>query len=493
MSFSADIYNKKLASLQETQDSIVTISQWVLFHHRHCKESAELWSKFILKPQHNSAKRLSLLYLCNDVVQQARHKRKYEFIQEFSKVLPEVFNKVFRSLDANIQPKVERLIGVWEQRKVFSGADIINFRKSIELSKQNKVVTDNASDDQSASRPTASNDSVVPDLKHLNNTYLHLNQLVDVSQANLNQVGVQSKTYLPNNPGLSDNLPSPKIYISKLNTLEKLCNMSKQNIDEIKRDRKEIIKILDGLKNVLSDALTTDDSKISIIDNKLEKLYTTRTELKEILDEDEKDTVPDTKKDEDDEEPSPEFEMEDLELPGNFGNNANDEDDDMIPTYEDDEEEDDDDKRTVKRQKTSSNSTPNQTPTPGSTSGNSTPSSKKSVAFSENIQIKEFDREEQTDIIKVIKSDDDSDDNDKNNEEGDLESNISDEFGKHHKDDLELKHEKEQDVPVNGSGEVDDDDDEYDPLGGLGDDDNSNDDDGDQKNSAVLDILSKLK
>lgn len=476
MSFSSENFNKKLASLQETQDSIVTISQWVLFHHRHSKELANLWSKFIVQPKYDSPKKLSLLYLCNDVVQQARHKRKMEFITEFGKILPEVFNAIYSSLDNPIKPKVDRLINVWEQRNVFSASDIKNFRKAIELSKAGESLEANAP------ATPAVNLSIVPDLKNLNDNYAHLNKLTDTSQANLNQVGLQSKLYLPAHPGLSDNLPSPKIYISKLNTLEKLCNISKKNIEDTKLERNDIIKTLDNLKKIMVDSLSIDDSKLNIINNKLDKLYSTRSELQQILNEEEPSEVNDNADKE--EEPSPALDEDE------------DDEDDLIPTYENDSE-DDEEEPAAKKQKTEA-TPPTPTPilTPGSTSGNSTPSHRKSVAFAENIEIKEYDREELTEVIKIVKSDDDI--NDFDNDDIEEDTGISNDYAKVHKDSLELKHEHDK---LGNPSAADDDDDAYDPASGFSGLSSNGEADtlspaftnNEADKSAVLDLLSKLR
>lgn len=461
MSFSTASFTKKLASLQETQDSIVTISQWVLFHHRHSDEIAKLWASYTVLKGQLLAKKLSLLYLCNDVVQQAKHKKKAEFLVAFSSVLPEVLNAVYAALDHLIKAKVDRLINVWEQRNVFQNTDIAGFRKAVDLSKNNKLL-EKAS--EPAAPPRSANSVLVAlDLTQLNTLYLHMNQLIDILQANLTQVGIQSKTYLPQNPSASDNLPSPKVYISKLNVLDRLCNISKDNIAQIKKDRLEILRVLETLKTLVSEGLATDDSKISIIDGKLERLRSSRDELKSIVAENGDEPDPTTA---DEEEPSPAYNDEE-DAP------KVDDDDDIVPTYEDSDEED---SPPPKKQKLAT--PPLATPTP---SGDSTPSQKKSVAFSENIEIKEYNREDNTQVIKIVKSDDDSlemDDVD--------EPVIPNDFEKHHKDDLELKHDHEGAVSYELDPEQnDDDDDGYDPSSGV-------DDENDQGNSTVLDLLSKL-
>ncbi|PVH15503.1 uncharacterized protein CXQ87_003345 [Candidozyma duobushaemuli] len=437
MSFSPDVFKKKLDSLQETQDSIVSISQWVLFHHRRVKELCQLWSEYTLSddPKLNSKKKLSLLYLCNDVVQQARHKRKPEFSAEFAKCLPEVLHKVFPSMDDPIKPKIERLRDLW-------GSDIRNMRRAIDSSKSGKSFD--------AEAPVAKVQPAGPklnsELVHLNNLYNHMTQLSDVCNSNLTQIGFQSKQYLPNDHGSQDALPSPKIYISKLNVLEKLCSVTSQNLTDIKAARKDVLSSLQNLQRLLEDGLSTDESKEQIIAQRLEKLNSTRSSLQEMLD----------GEGAEDEEASPAFEKD---SPPPVAAPAPSNDDDALPTYDNSDSDDDDDDRDeppAKRRKASDSSV------------SSNASGKKSVAFSEDIQINEYDREEQTDVIKVAKSDNESDDD--TNFEPSLPENLE-EYEAHHKDDLELH--KIQQGGSNGTG------------GG------SNGGDSDQ-NAGLLNLLSKL-
>lgn len=444
MSFTPDILNRKLEALQETQDSIVTISQWVLFHHRHSKEMTQIWADYILKlPSNNSAKKLSLLYLCNDVVQQARHKRKMDFIVDFSKVLPNVLNVIYNSLDPMIKNKVNRLINVWSERQIFSAPDIKNMRLAMELSTGNKSY-EGPSNEVKSSLQGPPKETIVPELKLLNNVFQHMNKLSDVNQSNMSQIGTQCKTYLPSDPLSSDNLPSPKIYISKLNVLEKLCLMTNNNLNEIKKDRAEILKMLDTLRLAMTEGMAADDNKINIINQRLEKLNSTRQDLSEMIDSSQSSK-----------EQKKQTSSADVEEPSPVYNNDSEDD---IPTYENDSA--DEDAPSPKKIK----------PSP---EANTTSTNRKSVAFSEDIEVNEYDREEQTVAIKIAKSDD-SDEYDYEPEDGE---DIPMEFEKKHKDDLELKHEHE-----NG-GE------------GAGDHQNnvqSSETPGNQLDNNVLSLLSKL-
>lgn len=453
MSFSPEIFRKKLDSLQETQDSIVSISQWVLFHHRHAADLCQIWASYAMGdgPAINLTKRLALLYLCNDVVQQARHKRKPEFAAGFAKALPKVLHQVYPKLDSAIKPKLERLIGVWEQRNIFTAAQIQALRHSVELLKSGKPLADTLAPEKGSPQPTG----VATDLVHLNNLFNHMAQLLELSLSNLSQVGYQSKQYLPHDMSALDNLPLPKVYISKLNVLEKLCNMTTQNLQDVKKAREEILAVLSNLQSIHMDGLKTDDSKLKIISQKLEKLHSTRLELQDMADNDNTEA--------DDEEASPVFETTTTET----------DNDDLVPTYETSSDEEDDkpaSEAIVSASEDDGRYTPN-SPKKRKLSDSSTSSrtSKKSVAFSEDIEVKEFERDEETDVIKILPSESDS--------EEDyvpiMEPKIPDDlklFESHHKDDLELLHDRQHT-----------DSDGYEPS----------QEDSDSK-SGLLDLLSKL-
>ncbi|RLV89620.1 hypothetical protein JA1_005062 [Spathaspora sp. JA1] len=406
MSFSPNSFCKKLDVLQETQESIVSISQWVLFHQKHCKESAKTWAEYIIGNQHSSNKKLSLLYLCNDVVQQARRKRKQEFITEFARVLPMVLQKIYPSVDSAIRAKIDRLVGVWQQRNIFDNNDIEKMKSS--LSKQEPVQQVNQ---------TGSKDSVVADLKHINDLYNHLNQLTDLSQANLTQFGIQSKTYLPNDPSGSDNLPAPRQYIAKLNMLDELSKVSINSIGEIKNTKLKIKAHLDNLSRLLSESIKTEDSKIGIINEKIARLNNTRDELRTMLEGGES-KPKQVQQEEEEEEESPVFEAI----------ADDDDDDDLLPTYEDDDDVKEDNKGKRRYSQTSS--------------GGSTPTSKR-VSFSEDIEVKEFDRDEESNEVDTHHP---------------PPNEAIAEMIHHHKDSVELKHEHDAlNGETNGDGPTNED------------------------------------
>ncbi|CAN3372403.1 hypothetical protein DIURU_002465 [Diutina rugosa] len=326
MSFSADGFSRKLEALQETQDSIVKLSQWVLFHHRNLRDIARMWAAFVEKqPRGSSRKQLTLLYLCNDVVQQAKRKRKQEFVDEFASVLPTVFQRVYARLDSPTQGKVDRLISVWQDRVVFDSAQIASFKQAI---KQSVSAQPSAAAGPPAT--AAGSTKLVPELNHLNDLFGQLNKVNTTAQGNLAQFNVQSKQYLPGED--APNAPSPKVWISKLNTLEKLGEMATTAIKDQQRLKQQIRSQLALMLKTLEEGVSKDDDKLADIASKLQTLDETRQELKQM------------NSDTDDHKPRPLPTKPSSSSSASASASASaDEEDDALPTYEKDSDDDDDD------------------------------------------------------------------------------------------------------------------------------------------------------
>lgn len=114
--FNEQILVEKLAKLNSSQKSIETLSHWCIFHRKRAKQVVETWERQFhcsLREQ-----RLSFLYLANDILQNSR-RNGLEFVGEFWKVLPDALRDVMENGDEFGRNAVLRLIGIWEERKVF--------------------------------------------------------------------------------------------------------------------------------------------------------------------------------------------------------------------------------------------------------------------------------------------------------------------------------------------------------------------------------------
>ncbi|KAK6440107.1 hypothetical protein LTR95_003671 [Oleoguttula sp. CCFEE 5521] len=117
MAYSDDAVKAKLAALNETQDSIVTVAQWIMFHRRHANRTAALWLARLTDS--STTKRLNLLYLANEVVQQSRARSKNDFLLAFEPLIADATALAYKNASVDVQAKIKRVVEVWRQRGIF--------------------------------------------------------------------------------------------------------------------------------------------------------------------------------------------------------------------------------------------------------------------------------------------------------------------------------------------------------------------------------------
>ncbi|KAK8546494.1 hypothetical protein V6N13_067709 [Hibiscus sabdariffa] len=114
--FDGQVLTEKLSKLNNSQQSIESLSRWCITHRKKAKQIVETWDKLFNSSQ--KERRVSFLYLANDILQNSRRKGS-EFVNEFWKVLPTALKHVYDSGDENGKKAVTRLVDIWEERKVF--------------------------------------------------------------------------------------------------------------------------------------------------------------------------------------------------------------------------------------------------------------------------------------------------------------------------------------------------------------------------------------
>ncbi|KAI4348525.1 hypothetical protein L6164_009238 [Bauhinia variegata] len=114
--FDGQILAEKLLKLNNSQQSIESLSRWCISHRKKAKEIVETWDKLFNSSQ--KEQRVSFLYLANDILQNSRRKGS-EFVNEFWKVLPAALRHVHENGDEYGRKAVTRLVDIWEERKVF--------------------------------------------------------------------------------------------------------------------------------------------------------------------------------------------------------------------------------------------------------------------------------------------------------------------------------------------------------------------------------------
>ncbi|KAH7141188.1 ABC multidrug transporter mdr2 [Dactylonectria estremocensis] len=117
MAYNDDSVLARLSSLNESHDSIATAAQWIMFHRRHADRTVQLWVQRLRDS--SSTKRLSLVYLANEVAQQSKIRHKDDFIIAFAPVMAEAISIAYKGAPADIQSKLKRVVDVWKDRAIF--------------------------------------------------------------------------------------------------------------------------------------------------------------------------------------------------------------------------------------------------------------------------------------------------------------------------------------------------------------------------------------
>ncbi|XP_041605214.1 regulation of nuclear pre-mRNA domain-containing protein 1A [Vulpes lagopus] len=91
--FSEAALEKKLSELSNSQQSVQTLSLWLIHHRKHSRPIVTVWERELRKAKPN--RKLTFLYLANDVIQNSKRKGP-EFTKDFAPVIVEAFKHVSR-------------------------------------------------------------------------------------------------------------------------------------------------------------------------------------------------------------------------------------------------------------------------------------------------------------------------------------------------------------------------------------------------------------
>jgi len=116
-SFSTTQLEKKIKTLTMSQQSIQTLSLWAMHHRKHAKTVVEAWFENLQKVK--PKKKLALMYLANDILQNSRRKGP-EYMKEFQTVLPQAFMHCCQEQDKKTLEQLKRILTIWLERGVYN-------------------------------------------------------------------------------------------------------------------------------------------------------------------------------------------------------------------------------------------------------------------------------------------------------------------------------------------------------------------------------------
>lgn len=116
---------KKLLELNPSQQSIQTLSLWLIHHRKHHSIIVRTWLKELQKAP--TSKKLTFMYLANDVIQNSK-KKGPEFGKEFENVLLKAFKVIAQSgPEEKTIHNLNRILHIWGERGVYEEAKIKEF------------------------------------------------------------------------------------------------------------------------------------------------------------------------------------------------------------------------------------------------------------------------------------------------------------------------------------------------------------------------------
>lgn len=124
--FSEAALEKKLSELSNSQQSVQTLSLWLIHHRKHSRIIVSVWDRELRKAKPN--RKLTFLYLANDVIQNSKRKGP-EFTKDFAPVIVEAFKHVSSDTDEGCKKHLGRVLSIWEERAVYEN-DILEHLKT---------------------------------------------------------------------------------------------------------------------------------------------------------------------------------------------------------------------------------------------------------------------------------------------------------------------------------------------------------------------------
>ncbi|KAL8739417.1 MAG: hypothetical protein Q9190_007784 [Brigantiaea leucoxantha] len=239
MAYTDDAVKARLSALNETQESIVSVAQWVMFHRRHADRTATLWLDKIKDSGVN--KRLNLIYLSNEVAQQSKARRKDDFLIAFSPILAEAVATAYKGATNEVQQKLRRVVEVWRQRQIFEEGiqeAIENRIDELDKSRSGKKVLGGSlfSRDSGAAAP--------PEIAPL----VPLQIAVAKANAATATASAIATTEYDKLTDPSKSIPAPPVHAARLSALLKNLASAEGAVNESVKARRALI---DGLEKLL--------------------------------------------------------------------------------------------------------------------------------------------------------------------------------------------------------------------------------------------------
>ncbi|CAH0761328.1 unnamed protein product [Diatraea saccharalis] len=128
--FTENALVRKLQELNSSQQSIQTLSLWLIHHRKHHAAIVKTWYKELLKAK--DSKQLTFMYLANDVIQNSK-KKGPEYGKEFGEVLLDSLKHMAKTgINAKTKHSLHRILNIWEERGVYDSEKIQEYKEAVD-------------------------------------------------------------------------------------------------------------------------------------------------------------------------------------------------------------------------------------------------------------------------------------------------------------------------------------------------------------------------
>ncbi|KAJ4389092.1 hypothetical protein N0V93_006554 [Gnomoniopsis smithogilvyi] len=252
MAYNDDAVLARLSALNESHDSIATCAQWIMFHRRHAERSVQIW--FQKLKESPSTRRLNLIYLSNEVVQQSKARHKDDFPLAFAPIIAEAAAVTYKGATPDVQNKVRRVVEVWRDRAVFQ--EPIQAAIETRIDDLDKA---RGAGKSGVNNATIGGPSVPSELMPLIAPASTVSKLAMSCKA---KTSTASQEYTKNTDP-NQQTPSANVFAARLNGLMKSLATAEVAVAECVKTRKDLIGALEKLLDTNKTALDTEERQLA--------------------------------------------------------------------------------------------------------------------------------------------------------------------------------------------------------------------------------------
>ncbi|KAF8533316.1 RNA polymerase II-binding domain-containing protein [Trichophaea hybrida] len=277
-SYSDDTVRTKLSALNDSQDAIVAVAQWIMFHRRQAKRSTELW--FERLKESSPHRKLMLIYLANEIVQQSKARNRPEFGNAFAVFIVEGSESAYRGCPPDIQNRIRRVVQVWRERNIFKPDTQAEIEQKFDdIDKGNGSEPSKGGSLKLGSGFLSGRSPDVPlEFVPLLKSHKEINEKTSSVTIAIGSANTEFQKQFN-----AEHLPAAPVYAARLSSLLKTLDTANVAVKSAIEARNSHIRNIERLLEQSKSALIKDEQVAMDIAEKLEKAVATKASVEHLI------------------------------------------------------------------------------------------------------------------------------------------------------------------------------------------------------------------